>query len=197
MGVRRLAVAAGLLVVSACGNDDPSAGPPSAPASPVPVTTTAAPDPADPTGPAAAPDDSWSPWAKGAPAADLTRADPAGFTTADGSVTCLFTPGDTAGDTALVRCDRTEGLGVDEPRPADCQGDWGDAVAAVAGRGGALVCASDTVVGATGATVLADGDAASYGDLTCAVRDDAVQCLTSTPTGYRGFVVSTRVLVTR
>ena len=55
------------------------------------------------------------------------------------------------------------------------------------------------MAGATDGSVgLADGEAATYAGLTCAVRGSAVQCLGSPgPTGYRGFVVSPRVLVTR
>lgn len=186
--MRRVVVAAALVVVAGCGQQDaPRAGGPARSATT--PTTSASPAPAEPTGLGAAPDDTWSPWTKDSSVTDVGTS----FTTADGTVACVVTG--TA--PARVRCDRTEGLGVDQPRPAGCSGEWGDAVEAVAGRGGALVCAGDTVLGSEDATVLADGEAASYGDLGCAVRGDAVQCLTPTPTGYRGFVVSSRALVTR
>lgn len=194
MGVRRVVVAAALVVVAGCGQQDaPSAETPTpteATTPPTPTTTSSpSPAPAEPTGLGAAPDDTWSSWARGSRVSDVGTF----FTTADGTVACAAT----ATAPASVRCDRTEGLGVDQPRPAGCSGAWGDAVEAVAGRGGALVCAGVTVLGREGATVLAEGEAASYGDLSCAVRGDAVQCLTPTPTGHRGFVVSPRVLVVR
>lgn len=171
-----------------------------------PTTTTALPaptSPVEPTLPSAAPDDSWSPWATGLPTTDLTDlagTASAGFTAADGVVACLFT---TASDgDAEVRCDRTEGLGVDQPRPPGCDGAWGDAVVASVRDGGGLVCGGRPVRDDSGAPDgsrrLPDGEAVTYEGLTCAARDARVQCLSpDRSSGSRGFVVSARVVVVR
>ena len=118
--------------------------------------------------------------------------------TVPGDVTCVFDPPGTDPGVTTVLCQRTDGLGVDAPRPTDCDGGWGDTVTATAPGGGELVCEDDAVTRtlqqARPETVLADGDAVRLRGLTCAARAGAVQCLDD---AARGLVVSARVIVVR
>lgn len=206
--VGALATAA-LLLLGGCGSDggqsaatrdSRSAGPSASPTGPVPTDRPTAPAAGEPTGLGAPADDTWEPWGKGRPRTDLARrvatTGTAGFTAADGDLACVAAPD--GPEDATVRCDRARGLGVDQPRPPGCDGDWGDAVSAGTAEGGRLVCATDStfdLVDRPGQVlVLEDGDAVRYRGLTCTSRADAVQCLGPSA---RGFVVSPAVVVVR
>jgi hypothetical protein len=185
-----IAVTLGALALAGCGSE-------AEPAATVTVTETATPSPApgEPTELVAAPDDPWAPWAKGGPPpTDVGDVDLTGFTSPSGDVACLLS----GGQEAQVRCDLRDGPPPAQPKPADCPGDWGDAVVLNATGGGSLLCVSDTVFGQEGETdgsrVLPYGDSVRYRGLTCSVRETGVQCLNA---AARGFVASRIAIVTR
>jgi hypothetical protein len=160
----RLTAAAGLLLaLAACGpGADPGTDPGSAPAATAGLGERGA-DP-EPT-----------------PVEKVTREVTAsfGFTTPSQNIGCLV-----AAD--FARCDLKQKNWKPPAKPADCELAWGVGVTVTGSEKGVLVCAGDTVLGAT--EILPYGQAVKAGDYVCNSESTGVVCENSA-TGH-GFEVS-------
>jgi hypothetical protein len=90
-----------------------------------------------------------------------------------------------AGDGRFVRCDIRERDWSPPPRPASCEGDFGQG-ASISRRGnrGALVCAGDTTLGA--GKVLAYGQTRRLGNgLRCRSMKSGMRCRNSKGHGFK------------
>ncbi|UJA20206.1 hypothetical protein HJD18_08240 [Thermoleophilia bacterium SCSIO 60948] len=159
------------LVLSACGDDEPL---------PSTSTSTSATEGATgPTGSTGATGGLGASASAGGRAA-LTDGDPldtisvpgAGsglvtFQTEDGDVSCSM------GENEL-RCDVPEHDWKADPKPPDCDFDWGDSVG-VSQRGSEFLCVSDTVVD-PGATRLADGESINELGYVCEYENGLLTC---------------------
>lgn len=104
------------------------------------------------------------------------------FQTPSGNVQCY-------GEAGFVDCEViVSETAPPEPRPADCDLDWGHRFS-VADRGpGVMVCHGDTVRG-TGYPVLPYGSSLRFGAVTCTSEERGLTCVN--PEGG-GFLVSRR-----
>lgn len=104
------------------------------------------------------------------------------FQTPSGNIFCYGGPD-------LVDCEVVESdVPPPIPRPADCELAWGTRFAVGPTGRGDMVCHGDTVQ-APGAPVLAYGDEAKFGAVTCLSTEAGLEC--ANPDGG-GFVLSRR-----
>lgn len=85
-----------------------------------------------------------------------------------------------------ARCDIVTKSWKAPPQPADCDLAWGNGMSVTADGEAAVVCAGDTVLGAS--QVLPYGEAVRVGDLVCTSAETGVRCADE-PSGH-GFTLS-------
>jgi hypothetical protein len=179
-----LAAAALSLTLAACSGDaDDAPAPPSptapstTPPSTTPPSTTAAPA----TSATSLLPSSTTPPSTGATTAPTTQTRRlARFQTPTGNIACDAREGS-------IRCDILEKSWTPPPKPADCDLDWGSALALDSDGAPVIVCVGDTVADPT-LPRLAYGTASAAEGITCVSREDGLTC-TSDRT-RRGFFLS-------
>jgi hypothetical protein len=76
---------------------------------------------------------------------------------------------------SAVRCDILHKTWRPPPKPADCELDWGFGLFLERGKAG-IICAGDSVIGATPQETLAYGRALRSGDVVCASESSGLTC---------------------
>jgi hypothetical protein len=107
-----------------------------------------------------------------ATASPSEASDLAGFSSPSGNIHCEIS-------SAQARCDIAAHTWQAPPKPADCEGDWGQGLQ-VSAAGAGFVCASDS---AAGGPPLAYGASIERGDLRCDSDKDGVTCV-HRPSGH-------------
>jgi enamine deaminase RidA (YjgF/YER057c/UK114 family) len=156
----RAAAAIALVLLAGCTPSGPTTAPP-------PTATAGLGDRDDPRSPA--------------PSAAVTREITASydFVTPSKNIGCFMSP-------EAARCDIAEKKWKAPAKPADCDLDWGNGVSVGADGEATIVCAGDTVMGAS--QTLPYGEAVRVGDFVCTSAQTGVRC-TNEPTGH-GFMLS-------
>jgi len=113
------------------------------------------------------------------PPATKTVTELTGFTSPSGNIGCYI-------DRKNVRCDISERSWEPPKAPKDCELDYGQGIELTAGAEPGFVCAGDTALG--GGEELAYGDSISSGLLRCESEESGMTC-TDSETG-RGFTIS-------
>lgn len=118
----------------------------------------------------------------GVPSLGSAAAEFALFKTPSGNIICAYN-GPMQGVPAGVRCDMASGLKPRPRRPAGCTLDFGQGLTLVAGRGGRVTCAGDTLLGSP-AAVLAYGRRFSGRGITCVSRFSGLTCKSNDGHGF-------------
>ncbi len=113
------------------------------------------------------------------PPADMEVTELTTFASPTGNIGCAIEP-------SSVRCDIGDRDWSPPPKPADCQGDYGQGIQLSAGAQPAFVCAGDSTLG--GGEPLPYGQSIAAGLLRCESAATGMTC-TDTETG-RGFTLA-------
>ncbi len=106
------------------------------------------------------------------------------FRTPSGNVHCQTIESDTVSNSIDCEVIDTGGKKPLQPRPADCDLDWGQRFVLKDGGRPSLVCAGDTVR-ESGSRTLAYGDAVDLGTIKCGSNRDGLYCRNADGHGFQ------------